>query len=423
MTSSSPRISVVMPSFNQAEFIEEAVCSVLADTGDEVELVVSDGGSSDDTLDRLAGLQMRFPGRLRWQSAPDGGPAAAINAAARRARAPWLGWLNSDDRYAPGALSRALAHIAAHPDHALFYGEADHVDIAGHRIDRYPTLPPDTPLSAFRDGCFICQPSMFMRRDAFLDAGGLDETLKAAFDFELWLRLFPRHAGRIGFIDEVQAHSRLHVGGITLRFRERVAREGVAVIARHLAPAPVHWLLTHLQELLATHPFGSAGVAPPDRVRGLVDELAASLEPGARQRLAQVLADDWAAAVCGPHWGLSIWPDGWAPPRLSVRVQQPPASAGGPVHGLRLYIEHAHPQGRPVEVRVFGPEGLVLERRLAVNGPQVLDLAVPDKRPEARTVFTVQTTGAFVPRQVEPGSTDDRELAFKVSRVVPLPGS
>jgi glycosyltransferase involved in cell wall biosynthesis len=134
MNETTPRISIVMPSFNQAEFLTAAVLSVLESAADDVELVVADGASTDGTQALLADLALRFPGRLRWQSAPDGGPAAAINDAVRRARAPLLGWLNSDDLYAPGAITRALAHFATHPDDVMAYGQATHVDIAGQHL-------------------------------------------------------------------------------------------------------------------------------------------------------------------------------------------------------------------------------------------------------------------------------------------------
>ncbi len=416
----TPRLSVVMPSFNQAEFLEAAAGSVLDGTGSEVELVVADGASTDGTLAVLASLALRHPGRVRWQSAPDGGPAAAINAAVARARAPLLGWLNSDDLYAPGAVARALDHFSAHPDHVMVYGEATHVDVAGRFLERYPTQRPETPLAAFRDGCFICQPSVFLRRDAWQAAGGLDEGLKAAFDFDLWLRLFRSSPGRIGFIDAVQAHSRLHEGGITLRFRERVAREGIEVIARHLGTAPVNWLLTHLQELVERHPFTDSLLPPGERIRALVDELAPRLDPGAAAVAAAHMAQDRRVALAGPDWALSVWADGWAPPQLQVRVRQPAAPGARPLAALRLHGVHAHPAGGVMQVQVHGPEGPLSGHRLDVNGPFAIDLPLADRRPGARAVFSLCTEGGFVPQAVEPGSGDTRTLAFRVERVLPL---
>jgi glycosyltransferase involved in cell wall biosynthesis len=184
-----PAVSIVMPTLNQAGFIAESVDSVMAQGVDGLELVVSDGGSTDGTLSELAGLAARYPGRLRWTSGPDAGPADAVNAAVARAAAPIVGWLNSDDLYAPGAVRRALEHFAAHPDDVMVYGEADHVDEHGARIERYPSRGPETPMSEYADGCHVCQPSAFFRREAFDALGGLDTRLRAAFDYDFWLRL------------------------------------------------------------------------------------------------------------------------------------------------------------------------------------------------------------------------------------------
>ena len=84
--------------------------------------------------------------------------------------------------------------------------------------------------------------------------GKFDEDLKTAFDFDYWLRAFARFSGRIGFVDAVQAQSRLHADCITLRLRRTVMLEGMQLLARHLGHAPKEWLLTYVNELLALPP-------------------------------------------------------------------------------------------------------------------------------------------------------------------------
>ena len=95
---------------------------------------------------------------------------------------------------------------------------------------------------------------MFFRRSARILLGTLDENLKAAFDFEYWLRAFCAFPERIGYVEAVQAMSRLHDGCITMRLRRTVALEGMQVLARHLGTAPKEWLLTYADELLAQDP-------------------------------------------------------------------------------------------------------------------------------------------------------------------------
>jgi glycosyltransferase involved in cell wall biosynthesis len=204
--SATPAVSVVMPSFNQRAFIGSAVRSVMSQGSDDIELVVMDGGSTDGTLTELAALATAFPGRLRWFSGPDDGPADAIHRAVQAAGAPLIGWLNSDDLYAPNAVQRAVDYLSGHPADAMVYGHGQHIDGHGALVELYPTLPPWTPLQAFADGCFICQPTVFFRKAVFLALGGLDTTLRTAFDFDLWLKMFKAYPGRIGFIDAVPAH-------------------------------------------------------------------------------------------------------------------------------------------------------------------------------------------------------------------------
>lgn len=245
-----PLVSVVMPSMNQPEFIDEAITSVLSQDYPNIELIVADGGSRQDTLDILARRQQQDR-RLRYFSRPDRGPAHALNDAMDAVRGTVIGWLNSDDLYAPGAVSRAMAVLMEQPRLLMVYGHGQHIDEHCTPIGDYPTLPPSTPVSRFNEGCFICQPTMFFRRSARILLGTLDEKLKAAFDFEYWLRAFCAFPDRIGFVDQVQALSRLHDGCITMRLRRTVALEGMQVLARHLGSAPKEWLLTYADELIA----------------------------------------------------------------------------------------------------------------------------------------------------------------------------
>lgn len=407
----TPVISVVMPSMNQAAFLAEAVRSVLAAPGTETELVVMDGGSDDGSQALLADLADEFAGRLRWASGPDGGPAEAVNEAVRRTRAPLIGWLNSDDLYAPGAIARAVAHLQAHPGHAMVYGHGEHVDATGRFIERYPTRPPSTPLREWADGCHICQPTAFFRRSAFDALGGLDTGLRASFDYEFWLRLFKACPSGVGFIDAVQARSRLHAGGITARFRERVAFEGMQVIRRHLGPAPAHWLLTHIEELCAMHPFLPGGLSLRARCEGLVDKARPYLDAGGVDLLRQRLAADPRVAMATESVHVGVHADGWAGPCLDIRVQQ-----GSPaVRQLRLACrQHSPGGGGRLQIEIDTPQGV--SDRFTVDGNGEFELVVPvdDQRPGARVLVRVHSQGGFVPAEVEAGSSDQRKLAFRV---------
>jgi hypothetical protein len=409
-----PLVSIVMPSFNQAEFLEEAVESVFSQDVERLELVVMDGGSSDGSQRVLAKLASAHPGRLRWHSAPDAGPASALNAAVAAAHAPVIGWLNSDDLYAGGAVARALARFEAVPETVMVYGEGAHVDVGGRFLERYPTLPPETPRAAWADGCPVCQPTVFFRRDAFLALGGLDTSLRASFDYEFWLRLMAEYPGRIGFVDEVQARTRMHAGTITSRFRERVALEGLQVVSRHIGPAPAHWLLTHFTELAQAHPFDATdGATLEARCRGALDRARPWLAPETVAELEDAIAADTRIRLSDAGFALGVDADGWAREFVELRLQQ---AADAPVGLIVLHGEHVLPLDGPLVFEVVSPDGLVQSFELQQPGPFRVEIPVADRGPGARLAWRLTSHTTLVPASLY-GNGDERRLAFRLTGV------
>lgn len=408
-----PRLCIVMPSRDHRAFIGEALASIPLATDPSIEVVVADGASRDGTPQLLAELAAPHAGRLRWRSAPDAGPAAAVNRAVAAARGDLIGWLNSDDRYTEGAVERALHHFDAHPDHVMVYGHAEHVDLAGQPIGRYPSRPPEAGLAAFAEGCFVCQPTAFFRRAAFEALGGLDESLRTAFDFDLWLRLFKAWPGRIGFIDAVQAHSRVHAATITLRERRTVALEGLRVLRRHLGVAPTAWLKTWFDERAAQHPFTDAPSDLRAELHAAIDEAREAVgEPGEQDLRAWVQGHAaWNLATPQAFVGISA--DGWAGPWLELRWRQPDA-VSDVARQLELDCDHAHPQGSPMRLVVHAAERAPSMHRIEANGRFTLVLDLDDQRPAARTVLRIQCLDPFVPAEIDPASNDRRALGFRV---------
>lgn len=412
MAETLPDVSIVMPTLNQRPFIDASADSVFSQQG-VCELIVADGGSSDGTLQALEHLATAHPGRFHWLSEPDTGPAQAVNRAVARARGKVIGWLNSDDLLAPGSVQRAMAAQASSPGSVMVYGEGEHIDASGASLGRYPTLPPSTPIDAFAQGCFICQPTVFFRRDAFLAVGGLDESLRTAFDFDLWLRMFKAYPGRIAFVPQVQALSRLHAGSITLRQREAVAFEGMAVLHRHLGYAPPHWLLTHFEERCALHPFSGSGVDLHADLLRLARAAGTSLSAEGSAVLHQWLQSNAAVRLSSPHVFAPVHADGWAPPALDIRVRQPhPARTA-----LRIVGRHADPRGLPLRARAPLPDGRSIDLSVPTNGPFEWRVPLPNARAGADAVVRIQAEGGFVPKDCEPGSTDSRCLAYLVDAV------
>ncbi len=424
----APRLSVVMPTRNQAPFIRSAVASVLAQAGSlpegSLELVIADGASDDGTPSILAELAAVHPGVVHWVSEPDRGPADAVNKAVARARGDIIGWLNSDDLYAPGAAARALQTFAARPELVMVYGEGEHVDVDGAPLGRYPTRAPDTPLAAWADGCPICQPTAFFRREAFDALGGLDISLRTAFDYDFWLRLFKAYPGRVGFVPQVQALSRLHAAGITLRMREQVAMEGMQVVARHIGPAPPHWLVTHVAEALSACPFDAEPAAVQQHLLALADRAAPWLGPGGASELKRQMQSSAAWQLVRPNVAAGVYADGWAPPDLELRLRQP-ETAPEQVGTIRLHGRHAWPRPGRLRLRLTAwHDGRALTARSAWWRRRfVLDIPVTVRRPGAQLVFHVRASDSFVPANVVPGSRDTRALAFIAEAVELLPAT
>jgi len=409
----TPVVSVVMPSFNQAQFLEEAVTSVLSQDVDGLELVVRDGGSTDGSQSVLARLAARHPGRMRWLSASDQGPASAVNAGVEAARAPLIGWLNSDDLYADGSIARALACFARDPGLALVYGEGAHVDVAGRFLERYPTLPPSAPRQAWIDGCPVCQPTAFFRRDVFLELGGLDVGLRASFDYEFWLRLMAACPGRTGFVDALQAKTRLHAATITSRMRERVALEGLQVVHRHFGSPPAHWLLTLFTELAREHPFGGpAGQTLEQRCLAALERARPWLEPRTVRDVEDELAADARVRLSDAGFAIDVEADGWMRDEVELRLRQPEDE---PVGLIVLHCEHVLPLAGPLAFEVTAPDGLVQSFEAARRGPFQVEIPVGDRVPGACLAWRISThlDGAF-----DAGAGDDeRRLAFRLTGV------
>lgn len=243
-----PLVSVVMPTLNQCQFIEASVRSILTQSYANLELIIADGGSTDGTQNLLRELSQQDE-RIRWFSENDNGPSQALNRALSRVRGTLIGWLNSDDLYASDAIVRAVDVFDNAPDCLMVYGEGVHIDVSGKLLNRYPTLPPSRSVSRFKDGCFICQPTVFFRRSLYIMLGPLDESLKTAFDFDYWIRVFRAFPQRISFVRHFQAKSRLHDQCITLKQRKKVMLEGMQVLARYFGTAPAHWVLTYFNDI------------------------------------------------------------------------------------------------------------------------------------------------------------------------------
>lgn len=239
------RISVVIPSYNQAAYLAATLESVCAQDHPDLEVFVFDGGSTDGSVDILRQWTARADGApIRWVSQKDGGQADAINQGLRASTGDVLAYLNSDDVYYPGALSAVAAHFQARPDCLALYGRAHHLHADGSVMEDYPTEPWD--YDRLLDTCFLCQPAVFWRREVVERFGVFDDTLKYALDYEYWLRI-GRQVPFEYLDDQYLAGSRLHEETKTLGQRVPVHLELARAVKKYASrPEPVLRWIKHL---------------------------------------------------------------------------------------------------------------------------------------------------------------------------------
>jgi glycosyltransferase involved in cell wall biosynthesis len=196
-----PLVSVITPSYNQGRFIRSTIESVLSQTYDNIEYIVIDGGSTDNTLEILE----EFRDKLHWISEKDSGQSNAINKGFSMAKGEIVAWLNSDDVYLPHAVEKAVESLLKE-DFSFVYGRGYSIDEVGEVISEFhATIFFDF---YYLTHCwdYILQPTAFFSAKHLAEVGYLNEGLHYVMDWDLMIRL--ALASKVGFVDTYIAGSR-----------------------------------------------------------------------------------------------------------------------------------------------------------------------------------------------------------------------
>lgn len=216
-----PRITIVTPSYNQAQFLEETMRSVLLQGYPNLEYMVLDGGSADRSPEIIAAYA---PYLAYWRSEKDEGQSAAIREGFSRATGEILGWVNSDDLLLPGCLFNVAQYFTQHPETECIVGGTIVIDADGRVVRDHMGLPQITRggKRTFKrlllSDCGFYQPASFWRRDAYLDVGGLDPGFRFTMDYDLYLRFALRQP--LEHLNKLLACFRFHAQSKTTQLRD-----------------------------------------------------------------------------------------------------------------------------------------------------------------------------------------------------------
>lgn len=253
--SSLPRISIVTPSYNQGQFLEETIRSVLLQGYPNLEYWVMDGGSSDNSVEIIRKYEPWLAG---WVSEKDAGQSDAINKGWRRSTGEYMTYLNSDDLLAPGCLFKMMAYFAEHPEVDLLYGDLIIFDEAPERGKRqgFALYRAEDLLTTPK---WIPQQGTLFRRKVYETLGDLDRSLHFSMDYDYFLKTLALF--KAAYLPEVVAYFRYHPDSKTTS-RLYMSGDDVFHVHENFFSSPVFSAgLGHLKKKAAANAWYVSAVA------------------------------------------------------------------------------------------------------------------------------------------------------------------
>jgi glycosyltransferase involved in cell wall biosynthesis len=250
-----PAVSVVIPCYNGADYLREAVGSVLAQTFKSYEILIVDDGSTDQTPQIIAELAAAHPGRIRGIAQKNGGTASALNTGIRHAAGNLVAWLSHDDCFESDKLTIQTDFLASHPDCVGVYSDYTVIDAAGqiNGLRRAPCYPPETAVRHFLQCVYINGSTLLIEKRCLEEAGLFDEGLRYTQDALMWARLLYRY--RLGHVARPLTRYRMHARQGTGR-RAAMRRDGYLWLDRIFAELGLEGIFPELSR---------AGMAPRNR--------------------------------------------------------------------------------------------------------------------------------------------------------------
>lgn len=226
--SEKPKVSIITPSYNQGQFLEATIQSVLVQDYPDIEYIIVDGASKDNSVEIIRKYQDKL---AWWVSEKDKGHADALNKGFGRASGEILAWLNSDDTYYPGAVSEAVAYLVDHPEVGMVYGDANLIDEEGNFLEKFASKQTDYR-AMLRGSVHIPQATTFFRADLWKKVGPLDLKLFFAFDYDFWVKL--AKVSEVRYLPRLWANFRMHNLGKSVKNDDRCYPDMIKVYEREM---------------------------------------------------------------------------------------------------------------------------------------------------------------------------------------------
>jgi glycosyltransferase involved in cell wall biosynthesis len=242
-----PAISVVIPVYNGSNYLGEAIESVLAQSYCDLEIIVVDDGSTDNTWLVIERYMAAYPDTVRGIRKANGGVATALNAGICAAKGKYFAWLSHDDRFVPNKLQQQMDLLKSNPDVVGVYADYSYIDADGRIVGRVfaPWYPQGEMHRHLLQSVFINGSTLLIERRCLLEVGLFDATLRYAQDALMWIRLVMRYS--LAHIAEPLTEYRVHVNQTTNTTKRRAIRRDNAIwLNRAIDDYPIQQIFPEL---------------------------------------------------------------------------------------------------------------------------------------------------------------------------------
>ncbi|NTV94171.1 MAG: glycosyltransferase [Thiobacillus sp.] len=232
MNTQAPLVSIVIPVFNGADYVAQAIESALSQTYENCEVIVVNDGSND--ANHTQTIIDSFGERIQCIAQKNGGVAAALNTGIRAMRGKYFSWLSHDDVYLPRKIEIEIDHACTTDAPTVFYGDFETIDAAGHHLETHvaPDLPPKALRPSLMRSANLHGCTLLIPRVAFDRVGLFNESLRTTQDYDLWFRM----AEQFPFmhIPETLVQARIHPNQDTNRLKTQVVRDVNRLYGRYI---------------------------------------------------------------------------------------------------------------------------------------------------------------------------------------------